>query len=44
MTRPEPPQVLMSENVSAVLRRHARKAEPDQTGGILLGVRTNGRP
>lgn len=44
MTRPDSPQVLMSENVSAVLRRHARKAEPDETGGILLGVRTNGRP
>ena len=44
MTRPEPPQALMSENVSAALRRYARKADPDETGGILLGVRTNGRP
>lgn len=44
MTQPNPPQVRMSENVSAVLRRHAREAEPNETGGILLGVRTNGRP
>ncbi len=34
----------ISEGAAADLRRHAREAHPQETGGILLGVRTTGRP
>lgn len=41
---PDQPTVLIAERAAADLRRHARKAHPNETGGILLGVRTAGRP
>lgn len=36
--------ILLAESASATLRRFARGAHPNETGGILLGVRTAGRP
>lgn len=36
--------VLLAESASATLRRFARRAHPNETGGILLGVRNAGRP
>lgn len=44
MTPPDQPKVLIAERAAADLRRRARKAHPNETGGILLGVRTAGRP
>ena len=44
MSKPELPQVLITERAAADLRRHARKAHPYETGGILLGVQTDARP
>lgn len=41
---PDQSKVLISERAAADLRRCARKARPNETGGILLGVRTAGRP
>lgn len=36
--------MLIAESMSADARRQGRKAHPNETGGILLGVRTEGRP
>lgn len=36
--------ILLAESASATLRRLARSAHPNETGGILLGVRNGGRP
>ncbi len=44
MTTPDQPKVLIAERAAADLRRRARKAHPNETGGVLLGVRTAGRP
>ncbi len=44
MTAAARPAVLITERAAADLRRFARNADPNETGGILLGVRTAGRP
>jgi proteasome lid subunit RPN8/RPN11 len=44
VTPPDQPKVLIAERAAADLRCRARKAHPNETGGILLGVRTAGRP
>lgn len=44
MTAAAQPSVLIAEPAAADLRRFARNAHPNETGGILLGVRTAGRP
>lgn len=45
MTDHGPPRrVLLAETAAAALRRHARGSHPTETGGILLGVRTDGHP
>lgn len=36
--------VLVAESVSAALRLMAKRAHPQETGGILLGVRNGDRP
>jgi len=37
-----PRRVLLAESAAADLRRRARRSHPTETGGILLGVRTDG--
>lgn len=44
MTASAQPAVLIAERAAGDLRRLARSAHPNETGGILLGVRTAGRP
>lgn len=44
MTTPDQPKVFISERAAADLRRCAAQAHPNETGGVLLGVRTAGRP
>jgi integrative and conjugative element protein (TIGR02256 family) len=45
MTRPvQTKTIMLAESASATLARLARRAHPNETGGILLGVRNAGRP
>lgn len=45
MTNPAPTKTIMlAESASATLRGLARSADPNETGGILLGVHNAGRP
>jgi integrative and conjugative element protein (TIGR02256 family) len=37
-------RVLLAESAAAELRRRARESHPTETGGILLGVSTDGQP